>query len=58
LTTFAYEGALQNRVLDEKLQPRGDFDVQTFTPTFIHDCLMLPGSLANLLHKVRLAIYY
>ena len=58
LTTFAYERALQNRVLDEKLQPRGDFDVQTFTPTFIHDCLMLPGSLANLLHKVRLAIYY
>ncbi|KAK0890187.1 hypothetical protein LTR02_014873 [Friedmanniomyces endolithicus] len=53
VTTFAYQLALQNRINDGKLQPHGVFDTRSFKPTFIHDCLMLPGSLANLLGKIE-----
>ncbi|KAK3627112.1 hypothetical protein LTR56_019436 [Elasticomyces elasticus] len=52
ITTFAYQRALQNRIKEAKLLPRGDFDTRIWKPTFIHDCLMLPGSLANLLGKL------
>ena len=54
LTTFSYQQALRNRISESKLQQGADYDIESYTPTFIHDCLMLPGSLANMLHKVRL----
>lgn len=53
LTTFAYQRALRNRIADSKLLRFGEYDMRKYTPTFIHDCLMLPGSLANVLCKVN-----
>lgn len=55
LTTFAYSQALRNRITESKLRKGGEYDVDNYTPTFVHDCLMLPGTLANLLDKVRLS---
>ena len=52
ITTFAYQRALRNRIRSGKLARGGDYDTRVFTPTFVHDCLMLPGSLANVLGKV------
>ncbi|KAK5119121.1 hypothetical protein LTR62_000332 [Meristemomyces frigidus] len=52
LVPFAYEQALLNRIQDVKLQPDGEYDTTTYPPTFIHDCLMLPGSLTQLLGKL------
>jgi hypothetical protein len=52
ITTFAYQRTLRNRVKSGKLARGGDYDTRAFTPTFVHDCLMLPGSLANVLGKV------
>ena len=52
ITTFAYQRALRNRIRSGKLARDGDYDTRVFTPTFVHDCLMLPGSLANVLGKV------
>ena len=49
--TFAYERALRNRIQYAKLLKQ--YDTHHFTPTFVHDCLMLPGSLANVMGKVR-----
>lgn len=54
LTTFAYQQVLRNRISETKLQKHAEYDTEKYTPTFIHDCLMLPGSLANLLEKVRI----
>lgn len=54
LTTFAYQQVLRNRIPESKLRKHAEYDVESYTPTFIHDCLMLPGSLANLLEKVTL----
>ncbi|KAK4554307.1 hypothetical protein LTR86_008515 [Recurvomyces mirabilis] len=51
-TPFGYQQALRNRIKDGKLQPHGEYDMHAFTPTFIHDCLMLPGSLTQLLKKM------
>ncbi|KAK3701224.1 hypothetical protein LTR37_015603 [Vermiconidia calcicola] len=51
LTTFAYQRALRNRIKHDKLTKHGEYDMHKYTPTFIHDCLMLPGSLANVLGK-------
>jgi hypothetical protein len=53
LSTFAYQRALKNRTRSSKLDRGGDYDTRAFTPTFVHDCLMLPGSLANVLGKVN-----
>lgn len=53
LTTFAYQQALRNRISEAKLVRHAEYDTRKYTPTFIHDCLMLPGSLANILGKVR-----
>lgn len=50
-TTFAHERALRTRIRAGKLAREGEYDMKKYTPTFIHDCLMLPGSLANLLGK-------
>lgn len=58
LTTFAYQQALRNRISEAKLLRHAEYDMQKYTPTFIHDCLMLPGSLANLLGKVRKITIY
>lgn len=57
ITTFAYQRALRNRILNDKLRSGGEISMSRFTPTFIHDCLMLPGSLSNLLMKVRSLSY-
>ncbi|KAK3680046.1 hypothetical protein LTR78_000423 [Recurvomyces mirabilis] len=51
-TPFGYQQALKNRLMNGKLQPHGEYDMHAFTPTFIHDCLMLPGSLTQLLKKL------
>lgn len=56
LTTFAYQRALRNRIQNPKLSRYGEYDMRAFTPTFVHDCLMLPGSLANVLSKVKKSI--
>ena len=53
LVTFAYQRALRNRIRYDKLAKTGEYDRRTYPPTFIHDCLMLPGSLANVLGKVN-----
>ncbi|KAK5122103.1 hypothetical protein LTR85_004349 [Meristemomyces frigidus] len=50
-TTFAYQLALQNRIKNGKLVRHGEYDMGAYKPTFIHDSLMLPGSLANFLGK-------
>ncbi len=52
-TTFMYESALRNRIKYPKLGRGQDYDTRAFTPTFIHDCLMLPGSLATVIGKVN-----
>lgn len=52
-STFAYQRALRNRIGSLKLARGGDYDTRAFTPIFVHDCLMLPGSLANVLGKVN-----
>ena len=52
-STFAYQRAWKNRIRSGKLARDGDYDTRAFTPTFVHDCLMLPGSLANVLGKVH-----
>ena len=51
-TTFAYQSALQNRLRYDKLTPHGEYDMDVYKPTFLHDCMMQPGSLANLIGKV------
>lgn len=53
LTTIAYQKALQNRINESFLFQGGKYDTNKYTPTFIHDILMLPGSLANLLGLVN-----
>lgn len=52
LVTFAYHRALLNRIKESKLREGSSYDIKLFTPTFVHDTLMLPGSLANLIGKV------
>ena len=53
LTTLAYERALRNRIPAAKLARRGVYDIEAYKPTFVHDIMMLPGSLANLIGKVK-----
>ena len=53
---FAYSRALRSRLKNPKLQRHGEYDTRAYTPTFVHDCLMIPGSLANILGKVRLPL--
>ncbi|KAK4505304.1 hypothetical protein PRZ48_003267 [Zasmidium cellare] len=52
ITTIAYQQALKNRLIEQLLSDGERFDANAYTPTFLHDILMLPGSLANLLDKV------
>jgi hypothetical protein len=58
ITTLAYQRVLRNRIRSGRLARGGDYDTRAFTPTFVHDCLMLPGSLANVLSKVISHIYH
>lgn len=51
-TTFAYQHASNNRLPGSDFEVDGKLDTKKYTPCFIHDCMMLPGSLANLLGKV------
>ncbi|CZT23477.1 uncharacterized protein RCC_09191 [Ramularia collo-cygni] len=51
LVTFAYQRALLNRIKARDLQQGGKYDLNKYTPVFLHDILMLPGSLANLIGK-------
>lgn len=57
-TTFAYKRALLNRLVDQTIQVGGKLDQKAYPPCFVHDCMMLPGSLANLLGKVRPQLSY
>ena len=52
--THAHQQAMANRVTYDKITPGGAFDPSLYTPVFLHDTLMLPGSLATILGKVRL----
>lgn len=51
--THAHQQAMANRITHDKLLPGGAFDPALYTPVFLHDTLMLPGSLATVLGKVR-----
>lgn len=51
LVTFAYKRALLNRIKEHKLREGGRYDPSRYTPIFLHDMLMLPGSLASLIGK-------
>lgn len=51
--TYTQQQAMANRVPYDLLVPGGDLDPYRYTPVFLHDTLMLPGSLATLIGKVR-----
>lgn len=51
--TYTYHQALQHRIVFDRLQPGSDLDPDVYTPVFLHDTLMLPGSLAQLIGKVH-----
>nr|POF13641.1 hypothetical protein CFP56_02664 [Quercus suber] len=52
---WAYQDVLQNRIHTYDLGSGAKYDIAVYSPIFIYDCLMLPGSLANILDgKVRL----
>lgn len=51
--TYAQQQAMANRVPYDLLVPGGELDPSVYTPVFLHDTLMLPGSLATLIGKVR-----
>ncbi|KAL1590292.1 hypothetical protein WHR41_01022 [Cladosporium halotolerans] len=42
---------MANRIPHDRLLPGGGLDPAIYTPVFLHDTLMLPGSLASLLGK-------
>jgi len=53
LATFAYQQALRCRMSHSILARGGEYNVERYTSIFVHDCLMLPGSMASLLNRVR-----
>ena len=53
LAPFAYHRVLRNRVRDDDLGPGRKYDTKSYTPMFVHDCLVMPGSLATIRGKVR-----
>lgn len=55
--THAHQQAMSNRITSDKLEPGGAFDPEVYTPVFLHDTLMLPGSLASLLGKVHFLLF-
>jgi hypothetical protein len=50
---FSYEMALSNRIRNGKLREGGQYSMSKYPPIFIHDCLMVPGALSNVLGEVR-----
>ena len=50
--TQAYQTALLNRVKIGNISFHGEWSTSKYKPMFIHDCIMQPGSLAQLLGKV------
>jgi hypothetical protein len=50
--TQAHQQAMSHRVTYDKIIPGGAFDPSLYTPVFLHDTLILPGSVASLLGKV------
>lgn len=53
LATYTYQLALRNRIHADKLERSRELDMHKYTPTFIHDSLMLPGSLSSHTNKVH-----
>lgn len=49
ITTIAYQNAMNNRIVEQLLCDGEKFNTNAYTPTFLHDVLMLPGSLSNLI---------
>ncbi|KAK6427126.1 hypothetical protein LTR95_016039 [Oleoguttula sp. CCFEE 5521] len=47
----SYQRALSNRFPEDRFRPDGDLQPHVLLPIFIHDVLMLPGSLANVMGK-------
>lgn len=56
--THAHQQAMSHRITYDKIMPGGAFDPSLYTPVLLHDTLMLPGSLASLLGKVRFYPYH
>ncbi|KAI7164595.1 hypothetical protein KC349_g585 [Hortaea werneckii] len=50
--TQAYQTALLNRVKIGNISFHGEWSMSKYKPVFIHDCIMQPGSLAQLLEKM------
>ncbi|KAI6863786.1 hypothetical protein KC343_g2931 [Hortaea werneckii] len=50
--TQAYQSALLNRVKIGSISFHGEWSTSKYKPVFIHDCIMQPGSLAQLLGKM------
>ncbi|KAF2773153.1 hypothetical protein EJ03DRAFT_371586 [Teratosphaeria nubilosa] len=49
LCTAGYQRALQTRLKTADIRPHGCWDTTPYKPVFIHDILMQPGSLANII---------
>jgi hypothetical protein len=52
LLTHAHQQAMANRIIYDQILPGGELDPSLYTPVFLHDTLMLPGSLATVIGKV------
>ena len=52
LAPFSYQRVLRNRVRDNDLNTGRKYDIRAYTPMFVYDCLMLPGTLAMIREKV------
>ena len=52
-TIFGYQQALENRIRAYRLEPGSELDANKYTPTFVHDSLMYPGTLSSLTNNVR-----
>jgi hypothetical protein len=53
LLTHSHQQAMTNRIIFDQILPGGELDPALYTPAFLHDTLMLPGSLATVIGKVR-----
>jgi hypothetical protein len=55
--THAHQQAMANRIIYDQILPGAGFDPAVYTPVFLHDTLMLPGSLATVIGKVRYPVF-
>jgi hypothetical protein len=53
LLTHSHHQAMANRIIYDQILPGGELDPSLYTPVFLHETLMLPGSLATVIGKVR-----